>query len=169
MKEMEEVFYSGTFGGETLSLAAAIAVIDKMRREPVIETLWKIGSQLVGGVKQRVAMHGLSDVIAVHGKPPWTILGFRDHPTAESAAIRTLFMLEMLRNGILTQGTHNVCYAHDQADVVAILSAYDAVLSRIKEELATDRLVDRLPVPVIRPIFQIRPTSREGGQESGQK
>ena len=30
MKMMEDVFYSGTFGGETLSLAASIAVIDKI-------------------------------------------------------------------------------------------------------------------------------------------
>ena len=33
MRMMEDIFYSGTFGGETLSLAAAIATIDKMERE----------------------------------------------------------------------------------------------------------------------------------------
>ena len=33
MRLMEDIFYSGTFGGETLSLAAAIATIDKIERE----------------------------------------------------------------------------------------------------------------------------------------
>ena len=35
MRGMEEIFFSTTFGGETLSLAAAIAVVDKMRCQPV--------------------------------------------------------------------------------------------------------------------------------------
>ena len=35
MRLMEDIFYSGTFGGETLSLAAAIATIDKIDREAV--------------------------------------------------------------------------------------------------------------------------------------
>ena len=34
MDEMEEIFYSATFGGETLSIAAAIAVIEKILEQP---------------------------------------------------------------------------------------------------------------------------------------
>ncbi len=156
MHEMEEVFYSGTFGGEALSLAAAIAVIDKILREPVIPALWKTGARLADGVRRRLAMYGLSEVISVHGKPPWIILGFHEQPGAEGAALRTLYILEMLRHGVLTQGTHNICYAHSELDVAAILAAYDAVLPRIKEELNSGRLTERLPVPVIRPIFRVR-------------
>jgi glutamate-1-semialdehyde 2,1-aminomutase/spore coat polysaccharide biosynthesis protein SpsF len=43
MRKMEDVFYSGTFGGEALSLAAAIATIDKLEREDVIGGLWARG------------------------------------------------------------------------------------------------------------------------------
>lgn len=156
MREMEDIFYSGTFGGETLSLAAAVAVIDKMKREPVIETLWKSGTYLADGVRDRVRLHGLEDVITINGKAPWTSLGFKDHANARSEAIKTLYMVEMLKLGVLTMGTHNVSYAHTQADLDTVLAAYDLTLPKVAEELSTPGLVDRLPVDVLEPVFKVR-------------
>src|SRR4030067_1193023 len=40
MTLMEEVFFSFTFGGETLSLAASLATMSKLQKEPVLETIW---------------------------------------------------------------------------------------------------------------------------------
>ena len=39
MQKMEDIFFSGTFGGETLSLAAAKAVLEKIKREKVFRTM----------------------------------------------------------------------------------------------------------------------------------
>ncbi len=50
MSLMEDVFFSFTFGGETLSLAAAKAVIEKMRREPVLDTIHRRGQAVLDGV-----------------------------------------------------------------------------------------------------------------------
>jgi len=44
MQKMEEVFFSGTFGGETLSLAAASASIDKQIDLDVVQHLNSLGS-----------------------------------------------------------------------------------------------------------------------------
>mgnify|MGYP006091269205 CR=1 FL=1 len=156
MLEMEEVFYSGTFGGETLSIAAAIAVINKMISEPVIETLWKTGKYIALGVQKLILKHGLSDILSLSGKPPLTIIKFNNHIKADSDAIKTLYMIEMLDQGILTLGTHNICYAHSNEDILKIINAYDIVLNKISIELKTGKLEDRLPVPVIRPIFKVR-------------
>lgn len=151
------MFFSGTFGGETLSLAAAIAVIDKMQRESVIESLWAKGKFLAGEVRKSIEYHGLSDVIFLNGKAPWTILSFTDHPKAEGAAIRTLYMIEMLKNGVLTTGTHNICFAHSDSDFDLVLRAYDRTLACIAKELTTGMLLEHLPSPVIRPVFDVRP------------
>ena len=43
MKEMENIFFSGTFGGETLSLVAAQATLKKLIREDVSGYLWRYG------------------------------------------------------------------------------------------------------------------------------
>jgi len=156
MAGMEDIFFSGTFSGECLSLAAAIAVIDKMRREPVIEHLWEIGGRLAEGARMRIAEHGLDAEIGIAGKPPWTLLDFRDHADARKEAIRTLFIREMLAMGVLTQGSHNVCYAHDEADEAQVLMAYDHTLGKIRAELDTGRLEERLGHEVIEPVFKVR-------------
>jgi len=85
MREFEEVFLSGTFGGESLSLAAAIAVLDKIDREPVIDTLWHTGRVLGDGMRECIAAHGLDEVMSVRGPAPCRSLGFSDHAHAEHA------------------------------------------------------------------------------------
>ena len=156
MREMEDVFFSGTFGGEALSLAAAIATIDKMEREPVIEKLWSLGTTLAEGAAQLIAQHDLNDLISLVGLAPWKILAVKDHPTARKEAIKTLFMREMSRSGVLFLASHNVCYAHDDDDVATVLSGWNRALSTVAAELATGRLEERLPCPPVMPVFQVR-------------
>jgi len=156
MAEMEEVFFSGTFGGETLSLAAAIAVIDKMRREPVIDTLWQKGRRLAEAVDAEIAARQLDDVIRLQGSAPWTLVSIADHPTARAAAIKTLFKREMLATGVLIGGSHNVCYAMDDADHATVVAAYRGTLDTIAEELASGDLEQRLGCPPIEPVFAVR-------------
>jgi glutamate-1-semialdehyde 2,1-aminomutase len=156
MREMEDVFISGTFGGEALSLAAAIATIDKMEREPVIEKLWSLGTTLADGVADLTQRHGLSDIIGLVGRAPWKIISVKDHPTARKEAIKTLFAHEMLHAGVLFLASHNVCYAHDDDDVNIVLSAWDRALAKVAAELATGQLEARLPCPVVMPVFQVR-------------
>lgn len=156
MREMEDVFISGTFGGEALSLAAAIATIDKMEREPVIEKLWSLGTRLDDGVAQLTQKHGLSDIITLVGRAPWKIISVADHPTARKEAIKTLFAHHMLRSGVLFLASHNVCYAHDDDDVNLVLTAWDKALGTVAAELATGRLEARLPCPAVEPVFRVR-------------
>ena len=156
MSKMDDIFFSGTFGGEALSLAAAIAVIDKMRREPVIDTLWQIGEQLAIKTRLLIEKHGLSDWIRLEGKSVKMGLVFGDHETARKEAIRTVFIREMLSRGVLILNNHNVCYAHDQADLDWVVKSYDKCFATIADELARGSLEDRIGAPVIEPVFKVR-------------
>ena len=156
MREMEEIFFSATFGGETLSLAAAIAVIDKMRREPVIDTLWRTGERLAEGARASAQAHGLGDVVTFAGKPCWTFVQFNDHPAATSEAMKTLFIREMIRGGVLMLHSHNVCFAHGEEDIAHVLATYDRVFATMAEMLKQGDIEAQLDVPVIRPIFSVR-------------
>ena len=156
MREMENVFISGTFGGEALSLAASIATIDKMKREPVIEKLWQTGTILADEMAKLTSTHGLSDIFSLVGRAPWKILAVQDHPTARKEAIKTLFAREMLRAGVLFLASHNVCYAHDAEDINRVLTAWDKALGKVAEELATGQLEARLPCPAVMPVFKVR-------------
>ena len=156
MREMEEVFFSGTFGGECLSLAASIAVIDKCLREPVIDTLWRTGGRLVERVAERIESAGLSDYITILGLSPWTVLDFKDHPNARHQAIKTLLFREMLLRGVLMTGSHNISYAHTEEDLNRIDQAYVESLAVVATQLRGNGLEQNLGGPVIEPVFKVR-------------
>src|SRR5262249_4371992 len=80
MRLMEEIFFSFTFGGETLSLAAAKATLDKLRREPVIATLRKRGEMLLSRLHALIERHELDYVLKASGDATWSFLLVTDTP-----------------------------------------------------------------------------------------
>ncbi|MEQ8711288.1 MAG: aminotransferase class III-fold pyridoxal phosphate-dependent enzyme [Rhodospirillales bacterium] len=156
MKEMEEIFFSSTFGGEALSLAAAAAVMDKMQREPVVETIFKRGTAMQEGAHAAIAEFGLSDLISLNGHPSWLILTINDHPTARKEAIKTRFLREIIRSGVLLAAAHDISYAHSEADVAQVVAGYREACRITAEELNSGKLEERLDVPVIEPVFKVR-------------
>ncbi|MEQ8603714.1 MAG: aminotransferase class III-fold pyridoxal phosphate-dependent enzyme [Marivibrio sp.] len=156
MAKFEDIFVSGTFGGEALSLAAAIATIDKMRREPVIETLWRTGSELAVAVEGLIERNGLSEVLSLAGFDPWRLLSVKPHESADEHAIKTFYITEMAQRGVLTLGSHNISYAHDARDLRHVVSAYADVLALMAEKLESAQLEQELRAPKLVPIFQVR-------------
>jgi glutamate-1-semialdehyde 2,1-aminomutase/spore coat polysaccharide biosynthesis protein SpsF len=156
MRLTEDIFFSATFGGETLSIAAAIATIDKIERDKVIEHLWEKGRALMATARAKIASAGLSDVIGLAGAPPWAILTFRDHPHAGKDLVKTLFLREMIAAGVLLNASHNICFAHSPSDMSHVLAAYDHALDVVRTALKTDDLARQLGNQIIRPIFTVR-------------
>lgn len=156
MALMEEVFFSFTMGGETLSLAAAAAVLDKLAREPVVETLAARGQDVLEGVGALIARHGLEGVLSLSGHPSWSFLLFADAPTGDAFTLKTLFMQEVFARGVLAYGSHNMSYAHGPAEVAALLEAYDGALAVMAEALASGDVTSRLRCAPLQPLFRVR-------------
>ena len=156
MQGMEDIFFSFTFGGEALSLAGALATIRKMRRQPVITCLWERGQALQEAATAAIVRHGLSHAMGVAGKPCWSVLQFRDVAGASQWEIKTVFLEQVIRRGVLTAGSHNVCYAHTADDVAHVASAYDAACAVIADGLAAGDLTKRMVGEPLRPLFRVR-------------
>lgn len=156
MRFMEEVFFSGTFGGETLSLAAAKAVLTKLRAEPVLETLKTRGRTILLNVSQLIAEFELGSMLAVTGHPSWSFLQFRDVPGVSRVHAKTFFLQEVFRRGIYALGTHNLSYAHSEADISALLECYREVFGMLRESIDRGTLLDRLECTPLVPIFTTR-------------
>src|SRR5690606_34376574 len=66
----ERVFLlSTTHGGETHSLAAAVAVMDVYAEEDVVGNMHALGERLAAGVREVTDAHGVSDHLVVKGRP----------------------------------------------------------------------------------------------------
>ena len=156
MSEMSEVFFSGTFGGELLSLAAANEVLRMYQQEDIIGQLTAAGELLNELTNEEIAENNLHDVLSLSGHPTWKFLKWRDHEAATSLEIKTYFMQECFKEGILVLGTHNVTTMHTKKIVKEIASAYSKILSRIAIKLKHNQLRDSLEVEPLVPLFKVR-------------
>jgi glutamate-1-semialdehyde 2,1-aminomutase len=156
MRLMEEIFFSFTFGGETLSLAAAKATLLKLRSEPVVQTLRARGTALLEGISRILRQSNLGDIFSVSGDPTWSFLNVGDARGATAFEIRTFWMQEILQRGFLSIGTHNLSYAHSEADIGALLDAYAEVLPLIGRLLDRGALLESLRCEPLVPLFKVR-------------
>lgn len=156
MRLMEEVFFSFTFGGETLSLAAALATMSKLQREPVVATMRERGMMAQAGVRELLIRHRVEHLLSISGNPTWSFLVFRDVPPYSQWEIKTLFLQEVLARGILTFGTHNISYAHTETDVQRLLAVYDEVFPILRKAVDGPALREYLNCKPLEPLFKIR-------------
>lgn len=156
MQLMEEVFFSFTFGGEALSLAAALATMQKLEREPVTETLYMQGRKVIEGLKTRISAAGAEDFLCTAGNPTWNFFMIKDAGSYTQWQIKTLFLQEMFARGILTIGSHNMSYSHTDADLDQLFSAYDEVIPMLVEGVRQNKLESMLRCQPLQPLFKVR-------------
>jgi glutamate-1-semialdehyde 2,1-aminomutase len=156
MKLMEEIFFSFTMGGETLSLAAAKAALTKLQREPVVATLRRRGERLLAGVNERIKKHGIGHFAKTAGHPSWTFLLLSDTPNHSQFEIKTLFLQETLARGVMTLGMHNMNYAHSDEDLDRLFRVYDEVFPILREAVDDGAMKQYLKCAPLQPLFRVR-------------
>ena len=158
MKLCEKIFFSSTFGGEALSLAAAIASIDKMIAVDIPENLSKKGSYLAKEVSNLISKHLLSEIFNLSGIDSWKILTISNaiDKKITKEKIKYLFMSEMIKAGILIQGSHNISFAHTVIDLEQVIQAYDVALGVVSKALNHNGVDSVFDLGEINPVFCIR-------------
>lgn len=160
MRAFEEVFFSMTYSGETVSLAAAKATLEVLRTEPVIEHIWARGAELREGVG-RLA-EGVSFGVELAGNPPRSAIGFRGKRVAEggsqptggvqvgeaggelSTLLRGLFLQECHRRGVLFGGPIFTTYSHREGDIARTLDVVELALERMEQAHGAGNVADYL-------------------------
>ena len=156
MQKVEDIFFSGTFGGETLSLAAANAVIDKYKKDNVPKYLNDLGNYLLKKLNQLIINEGLDDIFRTSGHPAWSFLQIKAQDKYTALEIKTLFLQEMFKSGILILSSHNLNFSHSEEDIDKLISVYSEVLPLIKQSIDNDNLIEQLNCKPLQPLFQVR-------------
>ena len=152
MKTFERVFFSMTYGGETVSVAAAIATIQVLRSEPVLPYIWAQGTALRDGLNQ--ISREFSVDLRMRGRPPWSSITFADQHGQESQLMKSIFMQECVKRGVLFGGPVFMTYSHTADDVAQTLEAAEYAMAEIKRGLENDDLVSRLEGEPIQTVFR---------------
>jgi glutamate-1-semialdehyde 2,1-aminomutase len=148
MESFEEVFFSGTHGGEALSLAAACAVLDRIADGTVLAEIEARGRTLRDGMQAAVDAADVSHRVSVSGEPQRCVVQFVGE---EGLVDRSYVQQEFARRGILFNGSMFVCARHSDEDVSRTLEVFVDIL----DDLAGCRTVrGRLVGSPMDPVFR---------------
>jgi len=156
MMEMEEIFFSGTFGGELLSLAAAKVVLELHLRHRVVPKLCEIGEVLQNRVNLAISETNTTNLLSLSGHSTWVFLNWTGSEAYSPEFLKTYFMQEMFQQGVLILGTHNVNLSHNVKDLKKIEASYLSVLGSISDGIKLDNLESKLRVNPLSPLFKVR-------------
>jgi glutamate-1-semialdehyde aminotransferase len=134
MAAFEEIFFSMTFSGETVSLAAARATLSLLREEPVHQTIAEVGTALRAGIA--VLARGCSFDVRLSGSPPRSALAFAAGPDdPPSDLLRGLFLQECHKRGVLFGVPVFPTYRHGETELAQTLAAVEAAFARMEAAL----------------------------------
>ncbi len=151
----ERVFLiSTTHGAETTAIAAALATINEMQKKKVQAHLWKMGGQIKTGMEKLIKKHGLIGFVEVLGFAPNLIMNFKDKAGVVSMELRTIFLQEAIKRGLLFQGAFPVSYSHKAAEITKTLKVMDEVMIVYKKIMADKNPGKFLVGEAIKPVFR---------------
>lgn len=148
----EEVFFFSTFGGETLSLAAALATINEMERYDVPDYLAKQGQKLLDGYNAIASLLAIPYTLC-KGHPARTMVTFSAE-YGDPLHLKSLMQQEMIKRGILWSGFHNLSFSHSDEDIAYTLSVYEEVLPILETAVAENSVLERLHGRPVQPVFR---------------
>ena len=154
MKIFDRIFFSGTFGGECLSLAACRATMHAFERRRVVDHLWHVGGRLGEGISALIEKHGLNDDMRLVGLPPRSVVSFPHADEAEALARRTLVLQECVKRGLLYSCSHVPCLSHGEVEVDFTLSVLAEVIPLFAEAVSSGNVGAKLEGPPVEAIFR---------------
>ena len=152
MSELENVFFSFTFGGEMLSLAAAKATIEEMKAHHTIDHVNAMGKRLMEQGNTIIEQYGLSERISIQGPHAKTLFVYSEAP--DTLLIKSFLQQEMMRRGILFTSYNYVSYSHKEEQIQYTLDALNDALSELSKAMKQNKLVEKLEGKAVAPVFR---------------
>ncbi|HZO97646.1 MAG TPA: aspartate aminotransferase family protein [Gaiellaceae bacterium] len=141
----QPAFFAGTFNGHPPTAAAALATIDKLRREPVHEHVFRLGERARQGLRELHARLGVPAVVSGFGSVFVTY--FLEGPVESyddllrnDADLFVGYRRELMKHGVfelpLNLKRSHFSYAHRDEDVDRLLEATEAAVTTVLESRA---------------------------------
>ena len=152
MKKFNDVFYSTTYGGEALSLAASIAVINEMKTKPVIKHCWNLGS-ILNNQFNKLADE-LNVNIKMEGIPVRSSISCKDSNGKPSPLLKSLFYQEMVKRGVIFgPGSVFLSYSHSMNDIKKTLEASKKSMKIVKKAIDTKTVKKSLHGKIMKSVM----------------
>ena len=156
MKKLNDVFISGTFSGEILSIIACIETIKILKRENVIGNLERLGGQLKSKLNDIFRNHKLLSQVEFAGNDWWPRLKIKN-TEIEKSVFTTLLRQELLSNGLFMGASLNLCMAHQNNKIMTrTLKSFSKSIDSFKNAVESKNPERFLNGKKIEAVFKIR-------------
>jgi len=114
----EKVFLiSTTHGGETHSIRAAISTINEFQTKNILQKNHETGAKLISNINKILDKLKIKNYIEVLDYNWTPIFTFKNKNLEICNGMKTLFMQEMIKRGVLFQGAFVPCFSHSDDDI----------------------------------------------------
>jgi glutamate-1-semialdehyde 2,1-aminomutase len=135
-----DVWFAGTYNGNAIALAAALASIEILEREPVHQHVFRLGERMRAGLRQIALDAGIPAVVSGFGSVfVWLfmeggLLSY-DDVLRNDAELQVAYRRELLARGVFEMpenlGRSHLMYSHSDEDVDRALEAAAASLKAV--------------------------------------
>jgi len=143
MKFLETTFFSFTYGGDCVGLAAAKACINKIEKKNVIDHLYSVGKRLKKGMNELIIYHDLQELLECSGYPCRTVMTIKKHKKYNKPLIiKTLIQQELMMRGVLWSQYHSISYSHKKSHIDNSLNAFEDAFKKLKTIVKNNKTID---------------------------
>jgi glutamate-1-semialdehyde aminotransferase len=130
MESTSDVITSMTYGEECLSMAGAIEVLKEIKEKPVIKHIWDLGELFKEEYNKLAKKYGINTQCI--GFPCRLELSFSDHKKLKRKELRSYFLQESSKRGILFGMHIFMTYSHKKSHIKKALNVCEEIFKKIK-------------------------------------
>jgi glutamate-1-semialdehyde 2,1-aminomutase len=143
LKYLEKTFFSFTYGGDCIGLAAAKATIDKLEKKKVIDHLYKVGSRLKSGINSLAKDYHLEEFFGCVGYPCRSIFKIdKVGKYNDSLITKTLIQQELSLRGVLWSQYHSISYSHKKNHIDKTLNVFEDSFKIFKKIVENNKRIE---------------------------
>jgi glutamate-1-semialdehyde aminotransferase len=156
MIDSGQAFISTTFGGETLSIAAALATIEILEQPGTYEHIWSMGQRMLDGLQAAIDCWGLHECISTTGLSPHNGLAFKGIGSLDYLDLLSVYEERMLDSGIIVSDTGFIMLSHSAEDIRHFVDSAVKAMNDVRDAIQQDSTKGILTGRKINPVFKRR-------------
>lgn len=155
MKIFNEIFYSTTYAGEILSLAAGKATITTLKEKNVNSYLWNKGTELKTAFQKIIQKLDLS--IEITGLPHRLGLFVKDNSGADSLLLKSILYQECIQRGIIFgPGSILHTFSHNDDDTKKTVDKFTDAAEILKKSINSGNPSKFLRGKQMKPVLKFK-------------
>jgi glutamate-1-semialdehyde aminotransferase len=148
----DKVFISSTYGGDLMSISAALKTIEILKKYKVNKYILALGQRLKNGLAGAIKENRIDALC--EGMNHKTFLVFKDMGGVPKKMIETIFRQECLARGVFLGYGHFISFSHTEKDIDFSIGVASDVLGAMRKAIDQGNIKSMLKGGVAADVFK---------------